>query len=54
MILNEVSSYTVEEIWLFSMDTFAMEVKKYNLKAKADHKEMEAELKLREALHKNK
>ena len=53
LMLNEASSYTVDEIWLFSVDTFALEVKKYNLKAKAEYKEMEAEQKLLDARNGN-
>lgn len=52
LLLQEFSNYTSDQIWLFTVETFAMEVKKYNLKAKADHKEMEAEMKLMEAKNK--
>lgn len=50
-MLGEFSDYKTDQIWLFPVDTFALEVKKYNLKSKADSKEIEAEMKLKEQLN---
>tara|TARA_Y100000593_G_C4050910_1_gene209681 strand:- start:23 stop:295 length:273 start_codon:yes stop_codon:yes gene_type:complete len=47
ILLQEFSSYSTDEIWLFSVEAFTIEVKKYNLKAKADRKEFEAEMNLK-------
>jgi len=54
ILLQEFSSYTTDQIWLFSVEAFAMEVKKYNLKAKADRKELEAEMNFQEAANRFK
>ena len=56
--LVEVSKYTNEQVWLFSVELFCKEVKKFNMKLHAESKESEAELELikqkEEAKNKNK
>jgi hypothetical protein len=54
ILLQEFSSYSTDQIWLFSVEAFAMEVKKYNLKAKADRKEYEAEMNLQQVTNRFK
>lgn len=53
-MLREVSDYCMDEIWLFSVEVFEKEVKKFDLKIEAEFQERKAERERQEAIQEAK